>query len=73
LKAEEKHHAIGCDSELGPYFGGITVWDNCNANTDSFTSLGFAYTNDTRLGSQVVFTGSQNFQVKEIEVFEITG
>jgi hypothetical protein len=30
------------------------------------------HTNDTGLDNTVVFTGSLNFQVKEVEVFEIT-
>jgi hypothetical protein len=38
----------------------------------SWTSLGRAYTNDTGLDGKTVFTGSQCFQVREIEVFEIT-
>jgi hypothetical protein len=75
LKAEKKQWAINCDSEHGPHFGcgaDIVVYDNCNANTSSFTLLGYTYTNDTGLHNGVVLTGSQNFQVKEIEVFEIT-
>jgi hypothetical protein len=74
LKAEEKDRAIWCDSRWGPCFGGcITVSDSCNANTRSCTCLGSTYTNDTGLDGAVVFTGSWHFQVKEIEVFEITG
>jgi hypothetical protein len=78
LKAEEKHKAIECDSECGPAFGGgfggcdIVAQDNCNENTDSWTSLGITYTNDTGLDNEIVFTGSQYFQVKKIEIFEIT-
>jgi hypothetical protein len=76
LKAEKKHAAIWCRSGCGPYFGGgcdIAVSDDCNANTRSRSHLGSSYTNDTRLYGWVVFTGSGYFQVKEIEVFEITG
>jgi hypothetical protein len=72
LKAEEKWRAIECDSRWGPCFGDSAVSDNCNANTSSATSLGTAYTNDTGLYGNTVFTGSRYFQVKEIEVFEIT-
>jgi hypothetical protein len=72
LEAEEKEKAIRCDSGWGPYFGGMAVSDNCNANTDSYTQLGIAYTNDTGLDGETVFTGSHDFKVKEIEVFEIT-
>jgi hypothetical protein len=73
LKADKKHRAIHCCSECGPHFGcDIGVSDNCNANTGSFTSLGPSiYTNDSGLNPNVVFTGSREFQVREIEVFEI--
>jgi hypothetical protein len=73
LKAQEKGWAIYCASGLGPVLGnGIAVHDNCNADTYNFTSLGVYYTNDTGLDGRTVFTGSYDFQVKEIEVFEIT-
>jgi hypothetical protein len=72
LKAEMKDQAILCDSERGPWFYGFGVFDNCNASTKSWTSLGTAYTNDTGLDGNIVFTGSALFQVTEIEVFEIT-
>jgi hypothetical protein len=73
LKAEKKRRAILCESGCGPYFGGdMGVRDNCNANTNSCTCLGDCYTNDTGLNRTVVFTGSGSFQVKEIEIFEIT-
>jgi type IV secretory pathway component VirB8 len=76
LKAEMKHQAIVYHSKWVPYFGypyDIGVSATCNTNTCNFTVLSWSYTNDTRLHREVVFTGSQNFQVKEIEVFEITG
>jgi hypothetical protein len=79
LKSEEKWRAIHCDSRFGPCFGywpcDIFISDYCNANTDSYSSgFGFSqtYTNDTGLDGRTFFTGSPNFQVKEIEVFEIT-
>jgi hypothetical protein len=73
LKAAQAEWAIYCDSRRGPLFGAdITVSGNCNANTGSHTHLGAAYTNDTGLEGNKVFTGSQYFRVKEIEVFEIT-
>jgi hypothetical protein len=75
LKETKKHHAIWCVSERGPDFGGgsdIAVLDDCNTNTKSFTHFGTSYTNDTGLSNDEVLTGSKYFQVKEIEVFEIT-
>jgi hypothetical protein len=74
LKAEEKHKAILCDSTCGPWFGDgneVIVFDNRSANTDSWTRLGDCYTNDTGLDEDIVLTGPNTFQVKEIEVFEI--
>jgi hypothetical protein len=71
LKAEKKD-AICCLSDRGPHFyGSIYVSDNCNAN-NSATCFGQIYTNDTGLQGNTFFTGSFEFQVKEIEVFEIT-
>jgi hypothetical protein len=72
LKTERKNEAIRCGSRFSPWFeGGIFVSDNCNANT-SCTLLGLHYINDTGLDGKIVFTGSEYFQVKEIEVLEIT-
>jgi hypothetical protein len=66
--------ALDCSSEeWGPVFGSdISVYDDCNTNTESYTRLWFVYTNDTGLSGETVFTGSEYFKVKEIEVFEIT-
>jgi hypothetical protein len=73
LKAEKKDQAIGCWSYCGPDFGDIGVSENCNRNGTSYTcSFGDSYTNDTGLKGELFFTGSAHFQVKEIEVFEIT-
>jgi hypothetical protein len=73
LKAEKKREAIYCGSIWGPSFGwDIYVSDNCNAHTSGPILLGYAYTNDTGLDGLTVSTGSSDFQVKEIEVFEIT-
>jgi hypothetical protein len=38
----------------------------------SLTWLGLSYANGTGRDGQTFFTGSPNFTVKEIEVFEIT-
>jgi hypothetical protein len=76
LKAEKKEKAIYCDYTRGPVFDDMLVDGNCNENTNSWTELGSglggAYTNDTGLPGDKVFTGSWHFKVKEIEVFEIT-
>jgi hypothetical protein len=73
LKADRKHWAIYCGMERGPCFSDIGVFDNCNANTENYTHVfGTAYHNDTGMEREKVFTGTQYFQVAEIEVFEIT-
>jgi uncharacterized coiled-coil protein SlyX len=73
LKPARKQKAILCDAKWGPYFGhDMRVSDNCHANTSSYTNLGIYYTNSIGLNGMTVFTGSCFFQVKEIEVFEIT-
>jgi hypothetical protein len=75
-KADQRHRAIGCWDNKGPYFGGavadMRVSDGCNSSANSHTDLGHMYTNDTGLDEDIVFTGSKDFQVREIEVFEIT-
>jgi hypothetical protein len=79
LKAEKKQSAIKGGFWWGPIFGDneIAVCSNCNAQisplTNTGTNLGHAYTNDTGLDGNKIFTGSKKFQVREIEVFEITG
>jgi hypothetical protein len=74
LKGHEKYRAISCDSKSGPFFsGGFGVSDNCNANMDSRSGMfGLCYVNDTGQSGQTFLTGWKNFEVKEIEVFEIT-
>jgi hypothetical protein len=48
------------------------VDDNCNSNTESNASLGNSSLNDTEIDSKQFFTGSYLFQVKDIEIFDIT-
>jgi hypothetical protein len=75
LMAEKTQKAISCLSLRGPAFGhnnGLWIYDNCNANTDSYTVLLDAHTNDAGLDHFAVFTVSFYLQVREIEVFEIT-
>jgi hypothetical protein len=74
LRTEAKDTAIGCWSSWGPHFRDIGVADNCNANTSSYAYFAGqdSYLNDTGLKWPAFFTGSKNFRVKEVEVFEIT-
>jgi hypothetical protein len=73
MKSGEKNWAIGCDSAKGPWFdAAIVVYDNCNSRADNFSTIGNFYTNDTKRDGNTIFTGSRQFQVQEIEVFELT-
>jgi hypothetical protein len=75
LRAKKKNRAIVCDSDCGPCFYDLRISDNCNTNTESFAYFGSSYDsyiNNTGLDGDIVFTGSKNFEVKEIEVFEMT-
>jgi hypothetical protein len=71
-QAEKKDGAIVCVSLRSPHFRDIDAFDGCNTNTASGSSLGGCYANDTGLDGETVLTGSSNFAVKEIKVFEIT-
>jgi hypothetical protein len=65
--------AICCSRDNGPSFCDIGVSDDCDENTNSYTSyFGDSYVNDTGVDGTKFFTGSETFQVKEIEVLEIT-
>jgi hypothetical protein len=74
LKAEKKNEAIYCDSKWGPCFREIAVFDNCDVNTDSYSYFDGSNdipTNEIGVDGHTIFTGSLNFKVKELEVFEI--
>jgi hypothetical protein len=65
--------AIDCYSSYGPIFGNgndIQVANNCDQSRN-WTNVGVTYINDTGIDGKQVFTGQQNFQVKEIEVFAV--
>jgi hypothetical protein len=49
----------------------ICVSDNCSTKKDRSISLGPSYTNATGLRGNIVFTGSEYFQVQAIEVIEV--
>jgi hypothetical protein len=69
-------YTIYCNASHGPHFGNgndIYVANNSDANMNSYTNLGTNYVNYTGRTGTTVFTGSQNFRAREIEVFEITG
>lgn len=72
------NYAIYCSSDFGPGFGcgpdfRISNWSNVNTNSSSI--LGHTYTHpDISNGyiiKETILAGSPNFQVAEIEVFQI--
>jgi hypothetical protein len=72
LKTEKKDQAIKCVTGCGPDFGDIGIFDRWCGALGYTVHFGVHYTNDTGLDGMTFFTGSGNFDVKEIEVFEIT-
>jgi hypothetical protein len=76
LRGKGRFYAIDCHSDFGPVCADcLGVSNDCNANRDNITRIGTlyanrTYTNDTTFEN--LFTGQENFRVKEIEVFEIT-
>jgi hypothetical protein len=74
LNPVKKHEAIWCDPSWGPQFGGgFAVCDDATTRSDSYAQFfGQCYANHTGINGKLVLTGSANFTVKEIEVFEIT-
>jgi hypothetical protein len=71
LKPDNQRGAISCVQGCGPHFCDMSISNNCNENTKSFTTLGNWYVNDTGVDGNVLFAGSEHFKVEEIEVFEI--
>jgi hypothetical protein len=72
LKSERKHEAIYCDSKRGPCFVNLGVHDDCNTHSRNYVgNWSESYIKDTKLRPDLFFTGSGQFQVKEIEIFEI--
>jgi hypothetical protein len=72
LKPEQHYMAMYNIAENGPNFGDMGVSNNSNTNTSSHSEgFGVRYVNDTGLHPQTILTGSKNFKVKEIEMFEI--
>jgi hypothetical protein len=74
LNSEKKNQVIYCWPNRGPCFNNIGIFDECNTNSNSyamFNGSGDTYVNDTGLDGATLFTYTQKFTVREIEVFEI--
>jgi hypothetical protein len=71
IRDEKRSQALCCSSDWGPRFFGISVSPDCTTDNKSYSHLE-GYPNNTGLVGNTVFTGSPNFLLKEIEIFEIT-
>jgi hypothetical protein len=64
------HNAQRNNAGCGPHFHDIVVLDHYNGYNNSSTFLEASYPDDTGM-ENAFLVGSNHFQVKEIEVFEI--
>jgi hypothetical protein len=77
MKNEWLNHSICCDVNLGPIFGcnDIRVENDCNIKKNRFTFYDFQrgeYCFDDTTGKKrLLFTGTETYTIKEIEVFNI--
>jgi hypothetical protein len=71
LKTERKGNAIFCTRDNGPRFGpdDICVYADCQKGTTR--CFGETFVNDTELVGKTILAGSESFDIKEIEIFEI--
>jgi hypothetical protein len=74
FKQKQADYAIYDFSSYGPSFCrncDLYVCDQSQSSGSSFSNVGSGYVNDTGIAGNQVLTGSFNFTVKEIEVFEV--
>ncbi len=79
LKNPNQRYSIGHIKSCGPCFGGvgkdgndfddIEISTNANENQNSVCSFPSSYIDTTGMG-ELLFTGTKNFMVEEIEVFK---
>lgn len=78
IKNIEKLQGIWCNNNCGPIIGdwlnkGISIEDKCNESTESSAKLLEVHVFDDFVEPEgYYFCDSGNFQVKEIEVFQVT-
>ena len=71
-------YSIGSIKQYGPIFGAgndICIFDSSNSNTSSYSNLGNTYTHPeypfNSPKAKTILAGTYNFQVVEIEVFQL--
>jgi hypothetical protein len=73
LKAEVKDQAILCASPSGPCLAGIVVLNHCNVDNSIIGSRIWRILRQRNQPARgKLFTGSQTFKAKEIEVFSFS-
>jgi hypothetical protein len=73
LSRGRESSAIRVSSKICGCFGDddLLINDGCNVNSSHSRGLGSTYQNGTGIDGRFVFSGSETFIVKEIEVFEV--
>jgi hypothetical protein len=73
FKKNGEAYAIYDKSTYGPTFGdhALRICDQCQSSDSNYSRLDNGYVNDTGITRDQVLTGSYNFTVEEIEVFEV--
>ena len=74
MKCHNPNYAVSCVNNFRPVFGNdISVCDNSNVNTGSFSNLGHSYKHPQYVQrsneAKSFLAGSYNFQTVEIEVY----
>mmetsp|Transcript_32027 Transcript_32027/g.88488 ORF Transcript_32027/g.88488 Transcript_32027/m.88488 type:complete len:731 (+) Transcript_32027:106-2298(+) len=72
LKGSNNEYAANGSSSYGPTFGGghdLHIADNANASSSSYANVGHTYVCPLGQTGRTFVTGTQNFQVAEVEVF----
>ena len=79
FRKSNERFCVGHSNKCGPCFGGaekdekkfddIEISTNANQNRNSVCSFPSSYTDTTGMG-EILFTGTKNFMVEEIEVFK---
>jgi hypothetical protein len=70
LRCLSLRHRSPIASRLGGGYD-FAVCDQCHTFNNSYSNLGPSYTNDTGIAANQVLTGAREFNVEELEVFEL--
>jgi hypothetical protein len=72
LIGSRKDFAVTVSSRTGPWFGegDLVICDHCDTEPSHTRGLGCTYENAAQIKDPLLFSGSDVFVVKEIEVFE---